>query len=739
VGLNKLITTEKTIGIFLNLFTTALLLLLNWYFMIIQHLRKLSPAIKITGLYLLLGMVWILFSDKALGWFVDDMGTMIKLQTFKGWFYVAVTALLFFLLIHRSFKKLDRAQEALRETAEHYGYLFRNNPHPMWIFDCKRKQIIEVNEAAEKTYGYSGAEFLQLSLDALHAEDDLENVLQVLDCASPEFNRSSGFRHRKKDGSMMDVELITHALPGQNGRRNRLVLAMDITGRKQAFEALKASEAALKESERQLSTLMSNLPGMAYRCLNDKEWSMLFVSKGCKELTGYAAESLINNALISFGEVIHPADRQRVWDEVQVKLFLKKPYPLQYRIITASGHVKWVWEQAVGIFDEEGALMFVEGFISNITEQHNAEKALKDYNELLRSILENLSFPVFYKDLQGRIMGCNHDFCEFLGKPYEQIIGRTAWDLVAPARAIVIDEIDRQVLTSMSDFRKEEQILFADGRIKDTVYQKSLFFDTDGIPIGFIGVYFDITERVKAEQIIKKQVEDLERINAELEQFTYTVSHDLRSPLVTIKGSLNLLREDIKAQDQEQIEEGLSRISAATQRMHHLLEDLLQLSRIGRIGNPFSVFSMHDLALEAKEYLHGILDEGGAQLVLGALPEVFGDRSRISEVLQNLLENAIKFRDPERDLHIEIGCRHMDGEAVFFVRDNGMGIDPGQLNKVFGMFKKLDFDREGTGIGLALVKRIIEFHGGRVWAESEGPGTGATFFFTLKAGMETEN
>lgn len=707
--------------------------------MIIQHLRNLSPAIKITVLYLLLGMMWILFSDIALGWFVDDLETMRKLQTFKGWFYVGVTAVLFYFLIRRSFKRLERAREALRETAEHYGYLFLNNPHPMWIFDCAHKKIIEVNGAAEKIYGYSGSEFLHLSLEALHAEDDLENVSQVLSCESPEFNRSSGFRHRKKDGSLMDVELITHLLPGQNGRRNRLVLAMDITGRKQAFEALKASEVALKESERQLSTLMSNLPGMAYRCMNDKKWTMLFVSKGCKELTGYDTESLLNNALISFGEVIHPADRQRIWDQVQVNLFLKKPYPLEYRIITAAGQVKWVWEQAVGIFDEEGELMFVEGFISNITEQHNAEKALKDYNELLRSILENMSFPVFYKDLQGRIMGCNHEFCAFIGKPYDQIIGRTSWDLLPPAKAIAIDEIDHQVLTTMSDYREEERIVFADGRIKDTVYQKSLFFDTDGIPIGFLGVYFDITERVKAEQIIKKQLEDLERINAELEQFTYTVSHDLRSPLVTIKGSVKLLHEDIKSHDQEMIEEGLSRISAATQRMHHLLEDLLQLSRIGRISNPFSVFSMYDLALEAKEYLHGILDEGGAQLVLGELPEAHGDRSRISEVLQNLLENAVKFRDPARDLHIEIGCRPMDGEEVFFVRDNGMGIEPGQLDKVFGMFKKLEPEREGTGIGLALVKRIIEYHGGRVWAESEGPGTGATFSFTLKAGKKIEN
>jgi len=708
-------------------------------FLMIGRIRNLSPAFKISALYLLLGLLWILFSDLLLSWLVDDVEVMRRMQTYKGWFYVSVTALLFFLLIKRSFDRLDRARESLSEAARHYSYLFRNNPYPMWVFECNGKRFVEVNEAAEKTYGYSQEEFQKLSLGDIHHPDDMEDILAMLHCDAPEFSRSSGFRQRKKDGSLMDVELITHLLPGQDGLHYHLVLAMDITGRKQAFEALKASELALKESERQMTTLMSNLPGMAYRCNNDLNWTMMFVSKGCKELTGYLAEAIENNAVISFGEIIHPADRQRVWDEVQEKLFLKEPYPLLYRIITASGQVKWVWEQAVGIFDEEGELMFVEGFITNITEQHNAEKALKDYNELLRSILENMSFPIFYKDLQGRIMGCNHDFCDFLGKPYDQIIGHTAWDLVPPAKAILVDEIDRQVLATMSDFRQEEQIVFADGRIKDTVYQKSLFYDTDGIPIGFIGVYFDITERVKAEEIIKKQVEDLERINAELEHFTYTVSHDLRSPLVTIKGSLNLLRDDIKNHDQQQIEEGIARIEAATRRMHHLLEDLLQLSRIGRIGNPFAWFSMNELAEDVMVYLHGILEESKARHTIGELPGAFGDRSRIMEVLQNLVENAVKFRDASRIPEIEIGCRHFDGEAVYFVKDNGVGIDPRQLEQVFVMFKKLEPESGGSGLGLALVKRIVEFHGGRVWAESEGHGAGCVFCFTLKAGSATES
>jgi len=251
----------------------------------ISRFKNLSPAFKITGLYLILGLLWILFSDLLLSWFVDDVEVMRRMQTYKGWFYVSVTALLFYLLIKRSFDRLDRARESLSDAARHYSYLFRNNPYPMWVFDCEGNRFVEVNEAAERTYGYSQEEFQKLSLGDIHHPDDMEDILAMLQCDAPEFNRSSGFRQRKKDGSLIDVELITHLLPGQNGQRFRLVLAMDISGRKQAFEALKASELALKESERQMTTLMSNLPGMAYRCNNDMNWTMLFVSKGCKKLT----------------------------------------------------------------------------------------------------------------------------------------------------------------------------------------------------------------------------------------------------------------------------------------------------------------------------------------------------------------------------------------------------------------------------------------------------------------------
>jgi light-regulated signal transduction histidine kinase (bacteriophytochrome) len=278
----------------------------------------------------------------------------------------------------------------------------------------------------------------------------------------------------------------------------------------------------------------------------------------------------------------------------------------------------------------------------------------------------------------------------------------------------------------------ETCIIFPDGQSMDAVFHKSVFYDPDGQPGGIIGVYFDISERVKAENIIRKQVSELERINMELERFTYTVSHDLRSPLVTIKGFLGMLREDAMAGDHEQMEMDIQRISNATDKMHYLLEDLLQLSRIGRVGNPFTDFPMNEVVEELLEYLDGIIRENKCVIqVQPGMPSVHGDRARVLEVLQNLIENAIKFKKPEEELIIEIGCRDSEPVPVFYVQDNGMGVDPPFQKKIFGLFNKLDPRTSGTGIGLALVQRIIEFHGGRVWVESQGEGHGACFCFTM--------
>ena len=228
-------------------------------------------------------------------------------------------------------------------------------------------------------------------------------------------------------------------------------------------------------------------------------------------------------------------------------------------------------------------------------------------------------------------------------------------------------------------------------------------------------------------------IDELETKNAELERFTYTVSHDLKSPLVTITGFLGYLEQDAASGDKARVKSNINRISGAARKMQALLNDLLELSRIGRIMNPPEDFPFEEIVNEAIDRLHGSLEELDAVVeIQTGFPIVNGDRVRLVEVIQNLVENAIKYAKPGDRPRIEIGMRGVNekGYPTFFVRDNGIGIEPQYHERIFGLFNKLDPQSEGTGVGLALVKRIVEFHGGRIWVESKA-GMGSTFLFTL--------
>ncbi len=237
---------------------------------------------------------------------------------------------------------------------------------------------------------------------------------------------------------------------------------------------------------------------------------------------------------------------------------------------------------------------------------------------------------------------------------------------------------------------------------------------------------------------VQERTAELEARNAELERFIYTISHDLTSPLITIRGFLGYLERAARAGDMEQVQADIARIVNATDKMQQLLRELLELSRIGRLANPPEEVSFSELAEEALSLVQGRLAERGVEVYIApGMPSVYGDRPRLREVLQNLLDNAAKFLGPQAHPRIEVGVRRAGEQVVFFVRDNGIGIDPRFHDKVFGLFEKLDQHIEGTGIGLAIVKRIVEVHGGCIWVESEGVGQGSTFCFTL-SGVKRE-
>ncbi|MGI9284227.1 MAG: AAA family ATPase [Pseudomonadales bacterium] len=234
-------------------------------------------------------------------------------------------------------------------------------------------------------------------------------------------------------------------------------------------------------------------------------------------------------------------------------------------------------------------------------------------------------------------------------------------------------------------------------------------------------------------------VEELETKNMELERFVYTVSHELKSPLVTISGFAGILLNDVAERNSERMENDVQHITSAIDTMSNLLTELLEMSRIGRVVNPSESIALSELVQHAWNFVSLQAAERDVTIVvLPDLPVVYGDRVRLREVLQNLIENAIKFRGDNPEPRIEIGSRDEGAEVVCYVRDNGLGINPDYHERIFDLFERLDPKVDGTGIGLALARRIVELHGGKLWVESEGVGKGSTFFFTIPQVKESQ-
>lgn len=245
----------------------------------------------------------------------------------------------------------------------------------------------------------------------------------------------------------------------------------------------------------------------------------------------------------------------------------------------------------------------------------------------------------------------------------------------------------------------------------------------------------EISERIRVEAERETLIRELNFKNSELESYSYAVAHDLKSPLFTIRGFLGYLKNDIVKGDESRIQKDLQRMESAITIMQGRLDNLLDLSRAGQLPSSTDVIAFNDLVKEALELVHGRITQRGIEVqVQHDLPQIQGDPQRLLEVLQNLIDNAAKFMGDQTNPRIEIGQQgEEDGKPILFVKDNGIGVAPEHQENIFGIFNKLDRNAEGTGIGLSLVKKIIEIHGGRIWIQSE-TGNGSTIFFTLSRG-----
>ncbi|RJP60445.1 MAG: PAS domain S-box protein [Candidatus Auribacter fodinae] len=333
----------------------------------------------------------------------------------------------------------------------------------------------------------------------------------------------------------------------------------------------------------------------------------------------------------------------------------------------------------------------------------------------------------------NRLLFVSPSFCNTFDGKEEDLLGKNLLELVhKDDRDRIQKTLDATHVPPYTCYH-EERTLTKSGLRWFAWSAKGILSD-DGTVTEVISVGRDVTSRKKAEEERELLIKNLEQKNAEMERFLYTVSHDLKSPLVTIEGFLNIVKKDLKKNDTSKLQSFISRMLNASVKMRELLDDLLNLSRIGRVVNEYEDVSFRDIVNDAMELLSVSIEKKNIKITVeDNLPTVRGDRQRLTEVVMNLLENAIKFTSSEKNPVITVGTKKGEDGVIYFVKDNGIGIDPIYFEKIFGLFNKLDPNSEGTGVGLALIKRIIECHNGKIWVESNGQGKGCTFCFTIKA------
>lgn len=433
-------------------------------------------------------------------------------------------------------------------------------------------------------------------------------------------------------------------------------------------------------------------------------------------------------------ERIHPDDRATVQETVERAIKTNQELTVDFRVILPDGTIRWLRGIGQPVVDAQGVLQGMYGLQIDITAQKTIETELQRSQLYYRGLVEDMPALICRFLADGTLTFVNDRYCQTFQRSREELIGFNFYELIPPERRAQVAADIRQLTPEQPTMEHEHEVLQPDGTIGWQHWINRLLLDDNGVPIEYQALGIDVTERKKAEIERERLLNELTARNTELEQFAYTVSHDLKSPLITIKGFASYIQRDLEAGNLERIPADLQRIIAAADRMYQLLEDLLNLSRAGRKLSQPSRIGLGLLISEAAASVSSRLAERNVYLNLPPnLPEIYGDRTRLREVFQNLIDNAAKFMGDQPSPQIWIEARPADqpGFVLVSVRDNGIGIEPRHAQRIFGLFERLNMQIEGTGIGLALARRIVEAHGGKIWVESEGLGKGATFYLTL--------
>jgi PAS domain S-box-containing protein len=557
-------------------------------------------------------------------------------------------------------------------------------------------------------------------MDATHANSHLTTLVPL----------SSGWTlglSRDKAAVVAEVRPVTWGITALAGLLLALIGGFGITIAHGVGKRWDNAERALRASENRFRIAAETANDLVYEW--DLKQSVQWFGK-IDEILGYAPNEF-SRTLDGWAAAVHPEDRERVMTEVKEHLERCVPYASEYRVRMKDGVYRWWTARGEAERTSDGKPFRWIGTVTDITERKLTQESLKESEEKFRNVFDNSAIGKSITSLDGSV-NVNPAFYDMLGYSKEEF-AHQKWQNISHQDDYELTQQNLQLLKSGKKnsarfvkryYKKNGSILWAD---VNTVLQK----DTEGKPLYYITAVIDITERKLAEESLKRVLADLSRSNKELEQFAYVASHDLQEPLRMVSSYTQLLAQKYEARLDDKAKKYINYAVDGAIRMQRLINDLLTYSRISTKGKPSEPIDSHSVLGEALRNLAVTIEENHAVITNDDLPMVSADDSQLMLVFQNIIANAIKFRQEEIP-RIHISIKEQGGDWVFSVKDNGIGIDSKYSERLFIIFQRLHTKEEypGTGIGLAVCKRIVERHGGRIWFESE-LGKGTTFFFTI--------
>lgn len=600
--------------------------------------------------------------------------------------------------------------------------------------------IVYCNAAARQLTGYDNAELLGKPTHFLtHDQADSFKSSYELSAASSKGKLVIQGWYLRSNGERYWAETTIVPLYQKQQQTGFSLIVRDISEQKEA-------EIMLRQDEERFRLLVEGIQDYSIYML-DTQGNIITWNQGGQQLTGYSSAEIIGK---HFSIFYSPNDLLNDKPAMELQTAMQKgKYEQEGWRIKKNGSVFWASVALTAVYNEQNLLIGFSKVTKDLTEQNIEQAALRQSEERYRLLVEQVTdYGIFILDEKGRIASWNEGAKRIKGYDASEVIGKY-FSIFYPAEEIYNGKPAYELKFARQHGKYEEEgwRIRKDGTRFWANVVITAVYNAERNLIGFSKVTRDLTERQKAVQADRENAEKdrqfaremeeintvLLRTNTELEQFTTIVSHDLQEPLRTIKSFLVLISQKIEKGQSDQIHTYVSKSLAAANRMKELIQNVLHYAQVskGQISN--ETFALDKLLDEVKLNLKNALDESKAQILYEDFDQkiIAGDKTQLMQLFQNLISNAIKFTDGHHPV-IRISQINENGYSKYLISDNGIGMDAESALKIFDPFRRLHNARHypGAGMGLAICKKVVERHGGRIWVESE-PGTGSTFHFTL--------